>query len=520
MTMLYTGNTIGFMFNGKFLQADKSNPNFNDVVALAKSGNFEAAADKINLRTAVAIATAGSKMELRGNALYFGTEVIRGVLGQRIIEMMRMGFNVKPLELFIENLLQNPSKRAVDELYGFLEASQLPITDDGHFLAYKSVRSDFTDHHSGKMNNSVGTIVSMERNKVDEDKDRTCSYGLHFAAHEYAESFGRSGKMVILKINPRDVVAIPSDYKNQKGRCCAYEVIDAVDRSDSTLVGSTIVGKPAPKAPTPILSEPFPVGTQVKLSEQGVDKWSGSGDSSNTSNPANTVGVVAPANSALRSFIYRVDWDNTTSNSYERGDLVVLEAPATPATPAAPLMLAKRGPISVGDKVVMSAQGLRDWTNGRAGANPEDTVGVVTSTTADLHKFLVKWPNGHNSYKTGDLSHAKVAQVTPVTSEYVPVADNYDDRDLWVREASFLDWYTFNGEAKEFPINRETEYDLERKSDSADYEGYYFIAYQPKHDNLVFRKPTKSGNDFNYVTISDVNDWNIGVMDSDIVLGS
>jgi hypothetical protein len=30
---------------------------------------------------------------------------------------------------------------------------------------------------------------------------------------------------MILKINPRDVVAIPADYNNTKGRCCRYEVI-------------------------------------------------------------------------------------------------------------------------------------------------------------------------------------------------------------------------------------------------------------------------------------------------------
>jgi hypothetical protein len=35
----------------------------------------------------------------------------------------------------------------------------------------------------------------------------------------------RSNRVVIVKINPADVVSIPSDYKNTKGRCCRYEVI-------------------------------------------------------------------------------------------------------------------------------------------------------------------------------------------------------------------------------------------------------------------------------------------------------
>ena len=30
---------------------------------------------------------------------------------------------------------------------------------------------------------------------------------------------------MLLKINPADVVSIPIDYNNSKGRCCRYEVI-------------------------------------------------------------------------------------------------------------------------------------------------------------------------------------------------------------------------------------------------------------------------------------------------------
>jgi hypothetical protein len=67
----------------------------------------------------------------------------------------------------------------------------------------------------------------MPRNKVDEDKDRTCSYGLHFCSISYLPHFSDScgGHTMIVKINPKDVVAIPADYNNTKGRTCRYEVI-------------------------------------------------------------------------------------------------------------------------------------------------------------------------------------------------------------------------------------------------------------------------------------------------------
>jgi len=100
----------------------------------------------------------------------------------------------------------------------------MPITPDGHFLAYKKVRANYKDVHSGTMDNSVGQIVEMERHEVDDNKDVTCSTGLHFCGMSYLSCFG-GDRTVIVKINPADVVAIPSDYNDAKGRACRYEVI-------------------------------------------------------------------------------------------------------------------------------------------------------------------------------------------------------------------------------------------------------------------------------------------------------
>jgi hypothetical protein len=127
----------------------------------------------------------------------------------------------------MENLMANPSYRAVNELYGFLEKNNLPITSDGHFLAYKKVREDYKDCHSGTFDNSVGKVVEMERNQVNDNKEQTCSAGLHFCSEGYLRHFGGE-RVMILKINPRDVVSIPTDYNDSKGRCCRYEVIGEV----------------------------------------------------------------------------------------------------------------------------------------------------------------------------------------------------------------------------------------------------------------------------------------------------
>jgi hypothetical protein len=145
-----------------------------------------------------------------------------------MIQMLQEGFPIEPMVNFMENLYKNPSHRAVTELYGFLEKNALPITPDGHFLAYKKVRTNYLDVHSGTMDNSIGKIVEMERHEVNDNKDETCSTGLHFCGMSYLSCFGGE-RTVIVKINPADVVSIPSDYNDAKGRACRYEVIGEVD---------------------------------------------------------------------------------------------------------------------------------------------------------------------------------------------------------------------------------------------------------------------------------------------------
>jgi len=163
---------------------------------------------------------------VQGSRVFYKDREMVGVITQRLIDMYQEGFPVEPLILFMENLMQNPSKRAVEELYTFLEKGNLPITPDGHFLAYKKVRNDFLDIHSGTMLNAPGQVVEMARNEVDDDQNRTCSTGLHFCSKEYLNHFGGSdSRTVILKINPRDVVSIPADYNATKGRACRYEVM-------------------------------------------------------------------------------------------------------------------------------------------------------------------------------------------------------------------------------------------------------------------------------------------------------
>lgn len=167
------------------------------------------------------------EFDFQNSQILYKGQSVNTVLTDRIFQMMHMGFDINPMVKFMTNLYDNPSDKAINELYSFIEYGKLPITDDGHFLAYKRVNNDYTSVHDSKTDNSIGTIVTMPRENVDSDSNTTCSSGLHLCSFEYLEHFGGS-RIVIVKVNPRDVVSIPTDYKNTKARACKYEIVGEV----------------------------------------------------------------------------------------------------------------------------------------------------------------------------------------------------------------------------------------------------------------------------------------------------
>ena len=170
-----------------------------------------------------------------------GRVMINGVaapqfLSDKIVRFSSEGLPYQPLVKFAEKLQLNPSFRAVNELYQFLEKNDHPLTETGNFIAYKRVKENFTDIHSGTFDNSVGTEPTVPRNAVDEDSSRTCSNGLHVANWDYAHTKFASHNpatdvMLEVEVNPADVVAIPTDYNQSKMRVCKYKVLGVVTQA-------------------------------------------------------------------------------------------------------------------------------------------------------------------------------------------------------------------------------------------------------------------------------------------------
>jgi hypothetical protein len=153
-------------------------------------------------------------------------QLMPAFLGKTILKLLSAKKPVSYLEIFWNHLKRNPSESSRQQLFRFLKQHHFTITDDGCFIAYKRVRDDFKDFHSGTFNNSPGATPSMRRENVVENPKIECAAGLHIAAFDYMPTYhGGQGKIVECKVNPYHVVSVPFECGGQKIRCCKYEVI-------------------------------------------------------------------------------------------------------------------------------------------------------------------------------------------------------------------------------------------------------------------------------------------------------
>jgi hypothetical protein len=218
-----TSEGLTAIINGKSFSITNDNLSFNQVWdALQLNEDPDTIEELFNQALAIR-RWAGFKIEVEDGVLFYRGEAIHGTVADRIVELITQGENADGLIKFLENLLANPSKRSIEELYTFLQHQALPITEDGCFLGYKGVTDDYKDVHSRRFDNAPGATNEMERRQVDDDFRNGCSYGFHVGSLEYATHWG--SRCVIVKVNPKDVVSVPSDCNFQKLRTCKYEVL-------------------------------------------------------------------------------------------------------------------------------------------------------------------------------------------------------------------------------------------------------------------------------------------------------
>jgi hypothetical protein len=178
---------------------------------------------------------------LENEVIYRGNEELPAVISDRVIDMINEKFDVDPMLKFINNLYYSGDFRVVNELFNFMVHKNLPITDEGCLIAWKGVKKhtgaaftdyagrlvctgDLVDCWTGRMRNNPGDVNTMERHQVANNPNNPCGPGLHCGELSYAKGWAEDA-ILMVEINPADVVSIPIDSSCKKMRACQIKVL-------------------------------------------------------------------------------------------------------------------------------------------------------------------------------------------------------------------------------------------------------------------------------------------------------
>lgn len=240
MKYIINENGIVLFMNGQPQKVHRDDAKYAAIIAALRLplADQDKAIEEVFIEADVNASMEEEGFKIDGDDVLYLGEPLPAPLAIKVRSLMRENLPVNLLVKFWENLKLNPSYSSVTELYDFLSYKELPITEDGCFIAYRGLQEDYYSvsgnlstkvlegvvNSKGQIYNGVGETIVIARNSCDDDRSRTCSYGIHAGSHDYAKNWSR-GKLVAVKINPKDVVSVPRDYHCQKLRCCAYTVV-------------------------------------------------------------------------------------------------------------------------------------------------------------------------------------------------------------------------------------------------------------------------------------------------------
>lgn len=258
-----TPKGLSLIIDGDPTTINNSHKNFDQILEALREGDFDVIPDLLNLGKTIETLSEGLIKVEHGVVTYAG-HGLHNCVTERLLQTISLGLDAKPLARFLNRLMENPSYHSVEQLYSFMEACDLPVTEDGRLLAYKSVNKNYWDTHTSQTALSIPPntddvpretiklfeecldgdfrftrsgvtsrlskenrmFVEMPRNMVDDNPNKTCSNGLHVCSQHY----GMYGSLLLLvAVDPSDVVAVPNDYNQAKMRVCRYEVLKNVD---------------------------------------------------------------------------------------------------------------------------------------------------------------------------------------------------------------------------------------------------------------------------------------------------
>jgi len=249
-------DTATLLHEGKPYTLNSSHANFAPFKSALIVGDFETAINYLDIKKQIKEFADGELKVENGSVYYYGTQ-LHGKVVDKLLELLESGMKIgSPFIKFVKNLLDNPSNSSVEELYDFLSYKSLAIDSDGYVVGYKGVNSDGWSksgntqtivlqgevNERGQIMNRVGDTIEVMRRSVDDDRQNSCSHGLHIGSFDYAKSWAHDGQLLLVRFNPADAVSVPLDSYCQKLRVSKYEILEEVEVEDDSEITEPYYG--------------------------------------------------------------------------------------------------------------------------------------------------------------------------------------------------------------------------------------------------------------------------------------
>lgn len=237
-------NSITVVINAKSTTLCSDHSQFNKIVALLKGDEFghideQEIAVLLDMKSALTRYSDG-ELTIEGDVVCRKGSRLDDALARRVIKYWKSNVPYAYLLRFFDRVEENSSNASKTQLFSFLDHLGIPITEDGYILAYKYIDRDWYSVHGGDNSkvtkgtfnegghifNGIGEEIRVKRNYVEDNPDVACSTGLHVGTERYAVgNKPTDGHVILVRINPADVVSVPRDCNGEKMRVSGYTVL-------------------------------------------------------------------------------------------------------------------------------------------------------------------------------------------------------------------------------------------------------------------------------------------------------
>lgn len=235
---IISDNGITTIIGGKPYQVRTEHPNYDKILKTLKTKDADEFLRLYSVSAAISKIKSNEDFKVteslvvgHGAITYKGIPV-NNVVANRILAMQSEGHDIGPLSRFLEKALSLTAEN-LEALYLFLGNAGLPINNDGNVMAWKVVKANFKDKHTGKVDNTPGvTVPPLPRALCDSNGNNICSTGYHVGNLKYSGPQGSfyspnlGERIILVEFNPADVISVPSDARQDKLRVCQYTVIE------------------------------------------------------------------------------------------------------------------------------------------------------------------------------------------------------------------------------------------------------------------------------------------------------